>query len=67
VLIETVQSPTGQQASIDSRSSRFGGMSTGAAGTIVTVGFWMPTYLRTMRHLSASSIGLYVAVQQFAR
>jgi MFS family permease len=35
----------------------------GAQGGVWAVNFWMPTYLRTVRHLSASSTGLYVAVQ----
>ncbi|MBO0738624.1 MAG: MFS transporter, partial [Alphaproteobacteria bacterium] len=35
----------------------------GAQGGVWAVGFWMPTYLRTVRHLSASGTGLYVAVQ----
>ena len=34
----------------------------GAQGGVWAVGFWMPTYLRTMRHLSATGTGLYVAV-----
>ncbi len=38
-------------------------MVTGAQGGVWAVGFWMPTYLRTVRHLSASGTGLYVAVQ----
>ncbi len=37
----------------------------GAQGGVWAVGFWMPTYLRTVRHLTASGTGLYVAVQQF--
>ena len=37
----------------------------GAQGGVWAVGFWMPTYLRTVRHLSATGTGLYVAVQQF--
>jgi sugar phosphate permease len=37
----------------------------GAQGGVWAAGFWMPTYLRTVRHLSASGTGLYVAVQQF--
>jgi predicted MFS family arabinose efflux permease len=37
----------------------------GAQGGVWAVGFWMPTYLRTVRHLSASGTGLYVAVQAF--
>jgi MFS family permease len=37
----------------------------GAQGGVWAVAFWMPTYLRTVRHLSASGTGLYVAVQQF--
>jgi MFS family permease len=35
----------------------------GAQGGVWAVGFWMPTYLRTVRHLSASGTGLFVAVQ----
>ena len=35
----------------------------GAQGGVWAVNFWMPTYLRTVRHLSASGTGLYVAVQ----
>jgi predicted MFS family arabinose efflux permease len=35
----------------------------GAQGGVWAVAFWMPTYLRTVRHLSASGTGLYVAVQ----
>src|SRR5438105_2734483 len=35
----------------------------GAQGGVWAVNFWMPTYLRTVRHLSASNTGLYVAVQ----
>ncbi len=38
-------------------------MVTGAQGGVWGVQFWMPTYLRTVRHLSASHAGLYVAVQ----
>ncbi len=38
-------------------------MVTGAQGGVWAVQFWMPTYLRTVRHLSASHAGLYVAVQ----
>jgi MFS family permease len=34
----------------------------GAQGGVWAVGFWMPTYLRTVRHLSATGTGLYVAV-----
>ena len=37
----------------------------GAQGGVWAVNFWMPTYLRTVRHLSASNTGLYVAVQAF--
>jgi MFS family permease len=37
-------------------------MAMGAQGGVWAVGFWMPTYLRTVRHLSASGTGLYVAV-----
>jgi hypothetical protein len=32
----------------------------GAQGGVWVVNFWMPTYLRTVRHLSASGTGLYV-------
>jgi MFS family permease len=35
----------------------------GAQGGVWAVNFWMPTYLRTVRHLSASNTGLYVVVQ----
>jgi predicted MFS family arabinose efflux permease len=35
----------------------------GAQGGVWAVNFWMPTYLRTVRHLSASGTGLFVAVQ----
>jgi MFS family permease len=35
----------------------------GAQGGVWAVNFWMPTYLRTVRHLSASNTGFYVAVQ----
>ncbi len=35
----------------------------GAQGGVWAVNFWMPTYLRTVRHLSASNTGLFVAVQ----
>jgi MFS family permease len=38
-------------------------MVTGAQGGVWAVQFWMPTYLRLVRHLSASHAGLYVAVQ----
>jgi MFS family permease len=38
-------------------------MVTGAQGGVWAVQFWMPTYLRTVRHLSASGAGLYVATQ----
>ncbi len=38
-------------------------MVTGAQGGVWAVQFWMTTYLRTVRHLSASHAGLYVAVQ----
>jgi len=34
----------------------------GAQGGVWAVGFWMPTYLRTVRHLTNSHTGLYVAV-----
>ena len=34
----------------------------GAQGGVWAVGFWMPTYLRTVRHLSATGTGLYSAV-----
>ena len=39
----------------------------GAQGGGWAVGFWMPTYLRTVRHLSASGTGLFVAVQFLGR
>ena len=35
----------------------------GAQGGVWAVNFRMPTYLRPVRHLSASNTGLYVAVQ----
>jgi predicted MFS family arabinose efflux permease len=35
----------------------------GAQGGVWAVNFWMAAYLRTVRHLSASGTGLYVAVQ----
>src|SRR5579872_2716336 len=35
----------------------------GAQGGVWAVNFWMPTYLRTVRHLTATNTGLYVAVQ----
>jgi MFS family permease len=35
----------------------------GAQGGVWAINFWMPTYLRTVRHLSATNTGLYVAVQ----
>ncbi|HEY1795115.1 MAG TPA: MFS transporter [Stellaceae bacterium] len=38
-------------------------MVAGAMGGVYAVQFWMPTYLRTVRHLSATSTGGYVAVQ----
>jgi hypothetical protein len=34
-------------------------------GGVWAINFWMPTYLRTVRHLSASGTGLCVAVQAF--
>jgi MFS-type transporter involved in bile tolerance (Atg22 family) len=37
----------------------------GAQGGVWAVNFWMPTYLRRVRHLSATGTGLYVAVQAF--
>jgi sugar phosphate permease len=37
----------------------------GAQGGVWAVNFWMPTYLRTVRHLSATGTGSYVAVQAF--
>jgi MFS family permease len=37
----------------------------GRAGRRLAFGFWMATYLRTERHLSATGTGLYAAVQQF--
>jgi MFS family permease len=38
-------------------------MVAGAQGGVYAVQFWMPTYLRTVRHLSATGTGGYVAVQ----
>ncbi len=38
-------------------------MVTGAQGGVWAVQFWMPTYLRTVRHFSASNASLFVAVQ----
>jgi MFS family permease len=38
-------------------------MVAGAQGGVYAVQFWMPTYLRTVRHLSASNTGAYVFVQ----
>src|ERR1700758_4627728 len=35
----------------------------GAQGGVWAVNFWMPTYLRTVRHLPATGTGLFVAVQ----
>ena len=35
----------------------------GAQGGVWAVAFWMPTYLRTVRHLSAPNTGLFIAVQ----
>jgi MFS family permease len=35
----------------------------GAQGSVWAVRSWMPTYLRTVRHLSATGTGLYVEVQ----
>src|SRR5690242_19367037 len=35
----------------------------GAQGGVWAVNFWMPTYLRTVRHLTATGTGLFVAVQ----
>jgi len=37
----------------------------GAQGGVWAVNFWMPTYLRTVRHLTATGTGLFVAVQAF--
>src|SRR5579863_3382819 len=37
----------------------------GAQGGVWAINFWMPTYLRTVRHLTATNTGLYVAVQAF--
>jgi MFS family permease len=37
----------------------------GAQGGVWAIGFWMPTYLRTVRHLSAANTGINVAVQAF--
>jgi len=38
-------------------------MVAGAQGGVYAVQFWMPTYLRTVRGLSASNTGAYVAIQ----
>jgi MFS family permease len=38
-------------------------MVAGAQGGVYAVQFWMPTYLRTVRGLSAANTGSYVAVQ----
>ncbi len=38
-------------------------MVAGAQGGVFAVQFWMPTYLRTVRHLSASTTGTYVFIQ----
>ncbi len=38
-------------------------MVAGAQGGVFAVQFWMPTYLRTVRHMSASTAGLFVFVQ----
>jgi MFS family permease len=38
-------------------------MVTGAQGAGYALGIWMPTYLRTVRHLSATSTGGYLLVQ----
>jgi MFS family permease len=38
-------------------------MVAGAQGGVFAVQFWMPTYLRTVRHLSASTTGTFVAIQ----
>jgi len=38
-------------------------MVTGAQGGVWAVQFWMPTYLRTVRHFSPTNAGLFVAVQ----
>ncbi|HEY1259944.1 MAG TPA: MFS transporter [Stellaceae bacterium] len=38
-------------------------MVTGAQGGGYALGIWMPTYLRTVRHLSATSTGGYLLVQ----
>lgn len=37
----------------------------GAQGGVWAVSFWMPTYLRTVRYMSASNTGLFIAVQAF--
>ena len=39
----------------------------GAQGGVWAVNFWMPTYLRTVRHLSASGTGLYVECRRWGR
>jgi MFS family permease len=38
-------------------------MVAGAQGGVFAVQFWMPTYLRTVRHLSASTTGTFVFIQ----
>jgi MFS family permease len=38
-------------------------MVAGAQGGVFAVQFWMPTYLRTVRHLGASTTGSYVFIQ----
>ena len=40
-------------------------MVTGAQGSGYALGIWMPTYLRTVRHLSATSTGRFLLVQIF--
>jgi MFS family permease len=40
-------------------------MVTGAQGGGYALGIWMPTYLRTVRHLSATSTGWFLLVQIF--
>ena len=38
-------------------------MVAGAQGSGYAIGIWMPTYLRTVRHLSATSTGGFLLVQ----
>ena len=42
-------------------------MVAGAQGGGYALGIWMPTYLRTVRHLSATGAGGFLLVQILAR